>query len=192
MYKQIFSGWRKALVAAGLLVGLMGVQASVEAISLQEIQSDEQMVQVGYANNQVVYVKRDTIGVIPQWHPYYATIGDTYLLDVNNQTIEKAQTTFFYNLGFTGSYFAARVKASYLNLTQETLMQKVMELKAKDSGIKARFKKREMYKFDGTPVEASLPDMKNKQVVPVATAMYKAGDKIYEMVYGVNFDSLMP
>lgn len=164
----------------------------VQAIFLREIESDANMLIIARLGDQTLYARHDSVGTIPQWHPYYAIGAETYLVDAKAETIQKYQTNFFYNQSFSGAYFLGRLKDIYANATEEELMPKVMDLKKKDSGIRMYQAKGQAWNLGGQSLARPLPGNKHRIDVPVSTIYYKGADALYLFIYGVNFDSVMP
>lgn len=183
---------KRACILFGLVLSMMWGANKVHAISLADIQADPEMLIVAHLGDQTLYAKHNTIGVIPQWHPYYAIGAETYLVDAKLGSIDQYKTNFFYNQSFSGIYFANRVKATYVKPTEEQVMAKVMALKEKDSGIRMYQAQGKSWDLFGNLVKDPLVGHKHTVDVPVSTIYYKGADAIYRFIYGVNFDSVMP
>lgn len=179
----------KILIKMILLVcPLIFFSNSSFAISLSELQTVSQFVNVGSKNDGDAYLNVDSIQSIRYNPPYYSLKYTTYYVNYNEGYILEAEEISNYNYNYSYEMLIKNNKFSSIK-TFDAFKSEIIKLKYQNSGIEGGHRIKKVYSLDGMLIEdlSSIYNGYESQQIKFLTIGYDLAAEAFYKAYQLRF-----
>ena len=179
----------KILIKIILLVcPLIFFSNSSFAISLSELQTVSQFVNVGSKNDGDAYLNVDSIQSIRYNPPYYSLKYTTYYVNYNEGYILEAEEISNYNYNYSYEMLIKNNKFSSIK-TFDAFKSEIIKLKYLNSGIEGGDRIKKVYSLDGMLIEdlSSIYNGYESKQIKFLTIGYDLAAEAFYKAYQLRF-----
>lgn len=179
----------KILIKIILLVcPLIFFSNSSFAISLSELQTVSQFVNVGSKNDGDAYLNVDSIQSIRYNSPYYSLKYTTYYVNYNEGYILEAEEISNYNYNYSYEMLIKNNKFSSIK-TFDAFKSEIIKLKYQNSGIEGGDRIKKVYSLDGMLIEdlSSIYNGYESKQIKFLTIGYDLAAEAFYKAYQLRF-----
>ena len=171
-----------------LIVAFVCISSTSFAVSLSELQTVSQFVNVGSKNDGDAYLNVDSIQSIRYNPPYYSLKYTTYYVNYNEGFILESEEISNYNYNYSYEMLIKNNNFSSIK-TFDAFKSEIIKLKYQNSGIEGGHRIKKVYNLDGMLIEdlSSIYNGYESKQIKFLTIGYDLAAEAFYKAYQLRF-----